>query len=332
VDFELGEEQRAIGEAVAALLAKHAGWERAATLAREGACDFALDRALGDAGFLEVATSGETGLLEAALVVEAVAHAAGAVAAGASVLAVPAALGRALPGPVALVDLAHPGPVRFASDAGTLVVLEGDAARTIPLASGAIPRLETPYGYPMGRLPERLVRGGDDLGSGAGARLRNAWRAALAAELAGTMRGALEATLGYLKERRQFGRPLASFQAVQHRLAACAVQVEAARWLAFEAAAQGAPAEGAAVAATYAAGAAKRVFAETHQLSGAIGYTREHPLHVFSMRLQALRLELGGAAEHARAAARARWGAGSGTSEEMRDVVARQALGLGGRS
>lgn len=307
MDFELSEEQRAIAEAVGALLAKHAGWERAAALAREGACDFALERALADAGFLDAATSGEAGLLEAALVVEAVAHAAGAVAAGAAALAVPAALGRALPGPVALADLAHPGPVRFAADARTLLLLDGVAARALSLEPGDVARLETPYGYPMGRLPAALAAAGDDLGPGAGTRLRDAWRAALAVELAGTMRGALEATLGYLKQRRQFGRPLASFQAVQHRLAACAVHVEAARWLAFEAAFQGAPAEGAALAAAYAAGSARRLFAETHQLSGAIGYTREHPLHVFSMRLQALRLELGGAAEHARAAAAARW-------------------------
>ena len=121
------------------------------------------------------------------------------------------------------------------------------------------------------------------------------------------MAGALAATVAYLTQRKQFGRPIASFQAVQHRLAACAVQVEGARWLALEAAAHGAPAEAAAVAATHAAATARRVFAETHQLSGAIGYTREHPLHVFTMRLQALRLELGGAPAHARAAAAARW-------------------------
>ena len=121
------------------------------------------------------------------------------------------------------------------------------------------------------------------------------------------MQGALDATVGYLRERRQFGRAIASFQAVQHRLAWCAVQVAGSRWLALEAAARGAPAEASALAAAHAAHTAKRVFAETHQLSGAIGFTREHALHVWSMRLQALRLELGGAAEHARAAARARW-------------------------
>jgi alkylation response protein AidB-like acyl-CoA dehydrogenase len=308
VDFELSDDQRAIADAVAALLAKHAGWERAARLAAAGAYDHELEQALGEAGFLEVALAAGTGPLEAALVVEAVAAAAGTVAAGAAALVAPLGAGRALPGPVALADEAHPGAVRFAADARTLLALRGGAARAIPLARGDAEAVRAHFGYPLARVDALLARAGEDLGPGAGERLRDAWRVALAVETAGTLRGALAATLAYLKERRQFGRPIASFQAVQHRLAACAVQVEAARWLAFEAAARGAPAEAAAVAATYAALAAKRVFAETHQLSGAIGYTREHPLHVFSMRLQALRLELGGAPAHARAAARARWG------------------------
>jgi hypothetical protein len=51
------------------------------------------------------------------------------------------------------------------------------------------------------------------------------------------------------------------------------------------------------------------VHREVHQLSGAIGYTTEHDLHVWSMRLQALRLELGGAGAQLRALARERWGA-----------------------
>jgi hypothetical protein len=42
-----------------------------------------------------------------------------------------------------------------------------------------------------------------------------------------------------------------------------------------------------------------------------MGYTREHDLHVFSMRLEALRVELGGTSAHRRAIARARWAAAS---------------------
>jgi alkylation response protein AidB-like acyl-CoA dehydrogenase len=121
------------------------------------------------------------------------------------------------------------------------------------------------------------------------------------------MRAALDVTVAYLKQRRQFGRHIGSFQAVQHRLAECAIDVEASRWLALEAAHRGAPREATATAAAYALQAAGRVFSETHQLSGAIGFTRDHPLHVFSMRLPALRLELGGPSAHAREAAAARW-------------------------
>jgi alkylation response protein AidB-like acyl-CoA dehydrogenase len=307
VDLRLSDDQRAIAEAVAALLAKHAGWERAAALAARSAYDFELEQALADAGFLEVALGEETGPLEAALVVHAIARSAGAVAAGAAALAVPLALARSLPGPVALADATHPGAVRFAAHARSLVLLRGEEARVVVLEPGAAQSVASHFGYPMGDVAALGERAGETLGRGSAARLRDAWRVALAVETAGTMAGALEVTLAYLKERRQFGRAIASFQAVQHRLASCAVLVEGARWLAFEAAGRGASSEAAAIAATHAAFAAKRIFAETHQLSGAIGYTREHPLHVYSMRLQALRLELGGAAAHARAAARERW-------------------------
>ena len=98
---------------------------------------------------------------------------------------------------------------------------------------------------------------------------------------------------------------------MQHRLAECAVSVEGARGLMLEAAWLGARPEAAAVAAAHATTAAARVFRETHQLSGAIGYTREHDLHVWSMRLQALRLELGGAAAQRRAVAESRWAGGA---------------------
>jgi hypothetical protein len=64
----------------------------------------------------------------------------------------------------------------------------------------------------------------------------------------------------------------------------------------------------AATAAAYCLDTAGLVFTETHQLSGAIGFTREHDLHVWSMRLMALRVELGGVAAHRRAIAEARWG------------------------
>jgi alkylation response protein AidB-like acyl-CoA dehydrogenase len=309
VDFELSDVQRAVVEAVDALLARHAGPARAIELGGKGAYDAALDAALAEAGFAELAIGEERGALEAALAVERVARAAGTVAFAATALVAPLVAGRALPGPVALGEAGDAGPIRFAPAARTLLLLDGDVARVTPLAAGDVAPVRSNFGYPVGRISDAARRRGDALGPGSGERLAAWWRVALAVEALGAMDAALRFTVGYVTQRRQFGRPIGSFQAVQHRLAGCAVEVEGARWLAYEAAARGAPAEAAACAAGFALAAAGRVHRETHQLSGAIGYTTEHDLHVWSMRLQALRLELGGAGAQLRALARARWNA-----------------------
>jgi len=309
LNFELSDDQRAVLDAVDALLARHAGPARAAELAAKGASDDALDAALAEAGFAEIALGEETGALEAVLVTERVAKAAGSVAFAAGGLVAPLVAGRALAGPVALARADDAGPVRFAPAARTLLLLDGDAARSTPLAPGDVAPVRSNFGYPVGRIAESSRRRGDLLGAGSGERLLAWWRIALAAEALGAMDGALRFTVGYVTEREQFGRPIGSFQAVQHRLAECAVLVEGARWLVYEAAAQGAPGEAAACAAGFALTAAGRVHRETHQLSGAIGYTTEHALHVWSMRLQALRLELGGPGAQLRALARERWSA-----------------------
>ena len=307
MDFALDDDQRAISEAVTALLQQHAGPARAIELAAKDGYDFDLETALADAGFGGVALGAETGLLEAALVVESAARAAAVAGVAASVLVAPASAGRALPGPVALADAARPGLVRFGAHARTLLLCDADEARVVSLEAGEASAVRSSFGYPMGRIALGGAARGESLGAGSGARMRSAWRLALAAETVGTMSAALQVTIAYVKQRRQFGRAIGSFQAVQHRLAECAVWVEGARWLTYEAAWQGALPEPAALAAAHATAAAGRLFQETHQLTGAIGYTREHDLHVFSMRLQALRLELTDVAGHRRAAAEARW-------------------------
>ena len=307
MDFEPSAEQRAILEAAGQLLAQHAGAARAISLAQKGEYDSSLEGALDAAGFTDAALGEGTGPLEAALLVEAIAKAGGTVACGAALLVAPCVARRRLPGPIALVGVSDEGPVRFGAHARTLLVADGDEARVVSLPLGSAAPVRSNFGYPLGRVPAELRRGGESLGRGSGERLRAWWRVALACECVGAMSAALAVTVAYLSQRKQFGRPIGSFQAVQHRLAECAVQLEGSRWLAYEAAAQGAPAELAATAAAYATSAAKRVFGETHQLSGAIGYTHEHDLHVFSMRLQALRLELGGVAAHRAALAEARW-------------------------
>ncbi len=320
MDYELNDDQRAILAAVAMLLDKHAGPARAIELQAAGDYDFALDAAIRDAGFADVARSQGTGALEAALVAESVAQAAGVVSFAAAALVAAGAVEEELPGPISLTTSEHRGPIRFCAHARTLLVLDRcrpasepqlqRRAWVVALEPGDSQPVASNFGYPMGSCPSALHERGTALAPGAAEQLESWWRVALAVETAGTMRAALDQTVEYLKQRRQFGRAIGSFQAVQHRLASCAIAVEASRWLAYEAAFQGAPAEAAATAAAYASAAAPRIFAETHQLSGAIGFTREHDLHVFSMRLQALRLELGGVGGHRRGLAAARWGGG----------------------
>jgi alkylation response protein AidB-like acyl-CoA dehydrogenase len=306
VDFAPSEDQRAIVEAVEALLAQRAGPARAIALNAKAEYDAELDAALAQAGFGDVALGDETGFLEAALLVEAVAKAAGVVSIGASALVAPGAAGRTLAGPVALVPLGAPGPVRFGAHARTALVDAGEDARLVELSPGEREPVASNFMLPMGRVRADAASG-HSLGPGSGATLRRWWRLALAAEMLGTLEAALDLTVAYVKRRRQFGRAIGSFQAVQHRLAQCAVLVEGLRWLVYEAAFRSAPPEGSAAAAAHAAAAASHVFRETHQLTGAMGFTREHDLHVWSMRLQALRLELGGATGHRRALARSRW-------------------------
>jgi alkylation response protein AidB-like acyl-CoA dehydrogenase len=310
VNFELNDDQRAITESIATLLDQNAGAKRAIELSPKGDYDSALAAALSDAGFLEVAVGEETGALEAVLVVEAIARAAGVVSAGAEVLVAPLVAGRVLPGPVALVVAGERAPIRFGAHARTLLVSDGDEARVVEVGAGAAAPVKSNFGYPMGRV-EISAGAGESLGSGSGPRLRSLWRLALAAEAVGAMGAALDVTIDYVERRRQFGRAIGSFQAVQHRLAQCAVAKEGSRWLAYEAAHHVDSAERAATASAHAMASAQRVFNETHQFTGAMGFTREHDLHVWSMRLWALRLELDGAAGQRRALARARWLGGS---------------------
>ena len=320
MNFALNEDQQAILESVEKILTQHAGPARAISLNREGHYDTHLDQLLVEAGFTSIATDLATAArsagLEAALVVESIARAGGVVASAAQILVAPAVCAESPSGPIALCtysELSARVPLRFGAHANTLLVLAGNEVRLVPLDSGDMEPVRTSFGYPMGRAadPSRLsakAQAGKVPGTGTADSMTNWWRLALAVEAVGTMDAALQHTTAYLKQRRQFGHSIASFQAIQHRLAQCAIQVEASRWLAREAAYHGAQAEAVAAAAAFALQAADLVFTETHQMSGAIGFTCEFDLHVWSMRLLALRQELGGVGGARRALVEARWG------------------------
>lgn len=320
MDYELSADQQAIVESVQRLLRQQAGPARAIELNRDSGYDTALDDALAAAGFCDVAaelaTDGKPASLEAALVVEAIARAGGVVAGAARIMVLPALSERRVDGPLALctrAEIDSGTPLRFGAHARHLLILDEYSVSLAPVSHGDLQAVRSSFGFPMGRVVQprsfadsaatRL--GGEDVAQ----RMRNWWRLALAVEAVGTMEAALAHTVDYLQQRRQFGRAIGSFQAIQHRLALCAIQVEASRWLAREAAYHGARAEGAACAAAFALEAAEQLFGETHQMSGAIGFTREFDLHVWSMRLLALRQELHGVGGARRALVAARWGA-----------------------
>ncbi|MER5787512.1 acyl-CoA dehydrogenase family protein [Streptomyces sp. NPDC001980] len=117
----------------------------------------------------------------------------------------------------------------------------------------------------------------------------DAGRVALAAEHVGGMAHALEATLDYVSHRTQFGRAIGSFQAVKHRLADLLVAVEGARSASSYAsaclAARRPELPVAASAAAVACADAYRLAATEYvQLHGGIGFTWEHPAHLYVRR------------------------------------------------
>ena len=110
------------------------------------------------------------------------------------------------------------------------------------------------------------------------------------ADLVGTMRGAIEMTCEYAKERQQYGTAIGTFQAVQHLLADAHVAMEGSRSITLHAAWAVdalAPADALAAAAAakaYCARAARAVCETAIQVHGGIGNTWEHMAHVFLRR------------------------------------------------
>jgi acyl-CoA dehydrogenase len=117
-----------------------------------------------------------------------------------------------------------------------------------------------------------------------------------AAQMAGAVESLLEQSVRYVTERKQFGRPIGSFQAIQHNLAIVAGHVAAAGIAAehaFRAADRGDPAFEVAAAKVRAGEAAGVCAGLAHQAHGAIGFTYEHSLHFSTRRLWSWRAEFG---------------------------------------
>lgn len=266
-----------------------------------------LDTELAAGGFLDVAAMPELGAVTAALVVERLARLPYAVEAAASAL-VRLAVDPDLPRPLCMVEEGQlRRPVRFLKEGASVVVVGESGVRSFTATADHIRSAgdEVLYAYPMAYLTH-VPADARKHEIGAGEVLR-AWRVALAAETAGLLAAALQSAVTYTSDRKQFGRPIATFQAMRHRLAEAQVLTNGVYWLALRAAGTG-DAGDAALAALQAQEAAKRVTYDFHQFLGAMGMTLEHPLHLWTYRLKALSGELRGRGANGLAAAAAIWG------------------------
>ncbi len=150
--------------------------------------------------------------------------------------------------------------------------------------------------------PGRRIASGEAAQRAVGAAL-TAGAAVLASELLGAAERCLEITVAYLKERRQFARPVGSFQALKHRAADLWVGVTQARAAARYAAAclaRDDPDTLVAVALAKAACSdiAVRAAQECVQLHGGIGFTWEHPAHLYLKRAKSASIGFGTADRH----------------------------------
>jgi alkylation response protein AidB-like acyl-CoA dehydrogenase len=330
MDFGFTDDQREIKRTARDLLGERAGAARVRELAEAHRFDDALWRELCDLGWPGIALSEENGgqglgTIELAILAEELGRSIAAVPFLPSVMAsamieqagspaqqerwlAPLARGE-ITGALAGGDEGGADLVIGAPEAAVIVIVHDDQTARVLAADeceiAAISAIDPTRS--AGRVRVAADAGGElagDVAAGLGRAL-----VAASAELVGVADRALEMTVAYVKERRQFGVPVGSFQAVSHRCAQMLLDTEKARastsyaaWAA-DADAERLP-EAAAIAKAAAADAGREVTASAIQAHGGIGFTWEADVHWFYKRAQLDAPLLGGASrQRARVAA-----------------------------
>jgi alkylation response protein AidB-like acyl-CoA dehydrogenase len=324
MQFDLSEDQQDIKRTARDLLASRSGWEQVRAAAEKGVYDDALWRELCELGWPGIAIAEEhggqgLGLVELCVLLEELGAA----------CAVTPLLGSALAG----LAIAHAGSdaqrerwlgeLAGGSARGALGVVRDGVAELVPDAEGADVVVLVEADGSRGEVVEggaeavtaidptrrhgRVSGGGDPLAGDAGGALARAL-VAVSAELTGVSQRALDMTVAYVKERKQFGVPVGSFQAVQHRAAQMLLDTEGARVATYFAAwtADAEPERlpmAAAMAKAWASDAAKATTAAAIQLHGGIGFTWEADVHWLFKRAQVGSRFLGGGGPHRAAVA-----------------------------
>jgi alkylation response protein AidB-like acyl-CoA dehydrogenase len=133
------------------------------------------------------------------------------------------------------------------------------------------------------RIPKENLLGKEGMGFIVAMKTLDVTRPGIAAQALGIASGALDAALDYARERRQFGQPIASFQAIQHMLADMAIQIEAARALLYSTARMidsGAKnySKESSMCKVLASDVAMKVTVDAVQIFGGYGYMKEYPV------------------------------------------------------
>ena len=262
-----------------------------------------LDAQISEAGYYDIVAAGLE-LIDGALVVERLSRLTLTIEAAVSVLIAPIT-GLDLPRPFAIASGSALLPARFLPIARTLLVDQDDQLFAVEVDQANVETLETLFAYPYGNLRslDNVIMTPIPVPVTA---FHRRWRMSMAAEAAGLMKAALDLVIQHVTDRRAFGRPIGSFQAVQHRLVMAAEVAEGARWLGMRAAWSDDDADSA-IAATYVQDAIPKFTNDLHQFCGAMGLTLEFPLHNYTYRLRALLGELGGGSGQSRKTAELIW-------------------------
>jgi alkylation response protein AidB-like acyl-CoA dehydrogenase len=312
MNFDLNDEQKEIKQVAHDLLAARSPFARVREAAEAGEYDPGLWREIVELGWPGIAVSAahggqDLGAVELSVLLEELGYACAATpfystATAAAVIEAagsdeqrqrwlePLASGEATAG-IGTRELAAD-----AADAAVIVLLDGDDATLVDAAQADVEPLVT---IDATRRFATVSGDGDSLGAGAADRIR----AALAAEVVGVCQRALDMTLDYVKERKQFGVPVGSFQAVSHRCAQMLLHTESGRSAAYFAAwaADADPErlpEAAALAGAATSGGGREVTAAAIQAHGGIGFTWEADVHWLYKRAQLDAALLGGAGRH----------------------------------
>ena len=312
--FTLSEDQQEIKRTAHDLLANRATMAKVREAAESGAYDDALTRELGELGWPGIAVSEEhggqgLGVVELAVLLEELGYACAPVPFLGSALAAltiehagsPEQQERWLPG-LASGELrgALGAADQLIPDApgADVVVIVDPAAGTAQIAGG----VEEVDAIDPTRRHGRATLTGEQLEGDVQAGIDRAL-VAVSAELVGVCQRALDMTVAYVKERKQFGVPVGTFQAVHHSAAQMLIDTEGGRSATYYAA-WAADAEperlpmGAAMAKAWTSDAGRSVTGSAIQLHGGIGFTWEADVHWLYKRAQLDSALLGSAAAH----------------------------------